>query len=162
MNNRGEDTSGHQEATAESFKLERLKFVLQQIDRLNERFHRYVAQFQTLATLIVGAAAAVVVGRTDAQLSVQVTTQLITGLFGLLTLVAVFVIVLIATGMAAWFDYRMEEKRILDEALGAGYRHAPSVRQLLRWHETYVILMIVAATATIDWFVFTSVLPTIE
>ncbi len=38
----------------DDFKLERYKYILQQLQILNENAHKYLTLFQTLATLIVG------------------------------------------------------------------------------------------------------------
>ena len=44
-----------------NFKLERYKYILGQINFLNENLHKYLTLFQTLATAIVSAAVAVFV-----------------------------------------------------------------------------------------------------
>jgi hypothetical protein len=44
------------------FKLERYKYILNEIHFLNENIHKYLSLFQTLATAVAGGAAAIFVG----------------------------------------------------------------------------------------------------
>ena len=70
------------------FKLERYKFVLQQIHSLNENIHKYLTLFQTLATAIVGGGVIIFVTWQDTGLSVDVARIGIQALLGLLIILA--------------------------------------------------------------------------
>ena len=144
------------------FKLERLKFVLQQIDRLNERFHKYIAQFQTLTTAIFGAGAIVFVTWSKGGVAADVAQSVIEGLVGLLAMLGLFIIVFVCTGAISWMDYRHEEVRILNDALGPGYRRPPQLRNFFRWHEFYLVLMIVGTVGIGSWFAITQIIPIIK
>ncbi|MCA9150329.1 MAG: hypothetical protein KDA92_13555 [Planctomycetales bacterium] len=144
------------------FKLERLRFVYNQIDRLNERFHKYIAQFQTLTTAILGAGAAVFLTWSKGAVGADVSRTVIQGLVGLLIVLGLFIVVFVSTGVISWFDYRNEEVRILEDVVGKGYRHNPKLKNIFRWHEFYLVLMIVATVATGAWFGLMKIIPLIQ
>jgi hypothetical protein len=84
------------------------------------------------------------------------------GLAGLLTLFAAFLVVFILSGISSWFDYRLEEKRVFDNAVGQGYRRGPSLKNIYRCHEVYLLLVMILGTILIDWFVVTKIVPSIQ
>ena len=151
-----------QNDSTKEFKLERLRFVNLQIDRLNERFHKYVTLFQTFATTIVGAGAGVFVFWSNKGVDASSAKLIIEGLLGLLTLLAAFVIVFVVTGIMSWFDYRNEEARILNDCVESGYRKKPSLGNLFRWHEFYLLLLVVATVGIIALFSCNCILPLIK
>lgn len=144
------------------FKIERLKFVLQQIDRLNERFHKYVTLFQSLTTAIIVAGAAIFALWSKEGVSDEAARAIIHGLLGLFTLFACFVVVFIGTGIFSWVDYRKEEVQILDDGIEKGYRQPPKLANVFRWHEFYLLLMIVISVISIFWFTKAVIIPLIQ
>lgn len=146
----------------DGFKLERLKFVLSQIDRLNTQLHRHITLFQGLTTAIIAAGAAVVLAWRQYGIGPDLAAATLRGLVGLLCLFSFFIIVLLITGIVAWYDYRSEEARILNEVIGAQYRRFPTYKNFYRWHEFWMIVLVVAATAMIASFAYTSIIPLIK
>ncbi|MEW2559073.1 hypothetical protein [Streptomyces griseorubiginosus] len=130
-------------ALRDQFALERYRYILQQIQAVNENAHRFLAIYQTLATALVGAALALFVGYRKWGLTPDVARSGVIGLLALTTMVAAFTATLIIVGVLAWLDYRNEECDITDELVGPGFRKRPRPGNFLRWHETYVILFIV-------------------
>lgn len=130
-------------ALRDQFALERYRYVLQQIQAVNENTHRFLAIYQTLATALVGAALALFVGYRKWEVAPDVARSGVIGLLVLTTMVAAFTATLVAVGAAAWLDYRNEECDITDEMVGPGFRKRPRPGNLLRWYETYVLLFII-------------------
>jgi len=150
-----------QDPNPHDFKLERLKFVLQQIDRSNERFHKYMTFFQGIAVAIVGAGAAVFASWNRLGLSIDASRALIRGLEGLLVIIAGFVCVSVLAGIASWIDYRREEVRLLGEVVRHGYRKPPSLRNVWRWHETYLLAFLILTVTVMIVFVESIIVPLI-
>lgn len=141
------------------FALERYRYILQQIQAVNENAHRFLAIYQTLATSLVGAALALFVGYRRWNISAPVARDGVIGLLILATLVAGFTITLITVGALAWLDYRNEECDITDDFVGLGFRQRPRIRNLLRWYETYVLLFIATSVITLWVLAVLIVLP---
>src|SRR5690606_6544224 len=120
--------------------LERYRYVLQQIQTVNENAHRFLAIYQTLATTLVAAALALFVGYRKWELAADAARGGVIGLQSLTTVVAAFTGILIVVGALAWLDYRHEECDITDELVGPGFRKRPRPGNFLRWYETYVVL----------------------
>jgi hypothetical protein len=119
------------------FALERYRYVLQQIQTVNENAHRFLAIYQTLATALVAAALALFVGYRKWELAAATARG---GVIGLLTLVVV--------GALAWLDYRNEECDITEEIVGPGFRKRPCPGNFLRWYETYVVFFMLVSVIT--------------
>ncbi|MGV9311127.1 hypothetical protein ACWDR0_02895 [Streptomyces sp. NPDC003691] len=137
-----------QESVRREFALERYRYLLQQINAVNENVHRFLAIYQTLATALVGAAVALFVGYRKWGLAPDVARSGVIGLLVLATVVAVFTCLLVVIGALAWLDYRNEECDLTDEIVGPGFRTRPRSGNLLRWYETYVLLFILGSVAT--------------
>jgi hypothetical protein len=143
------------------FKLERYRYILQQLHATNENVHRYLALYQTLATAIAGGALLVFASRTTWNLSAETTRASIIGLLTLLTLVGLFSALLVVVGVFTWIDYRREECELTDEAVEPGFRKPPNTRNFLRWHETYIVAFIVASLILLWVLALTLLLPAI-
>ncbi len=95
--------------TAHDFKLERYKFLLQQINLLNENAHRQLTLYQSLATAVIGAGVLLFLKWREWKLDAadaRIATRALLGLLGILTL---FVVASIVVGVVSWLDYRREE-----------------------------------------------------
>ena len=103
--------------TADDFRLERLKHVLSQQRFLNEHSHKYVTIFQTTATAIVLAAVAVFMSWKSLAISLEVANAAIRALEILLLFVGAFVVLVVITNIASWWDYRKEEADLLNACL---------------------------------------------
>jgi hypothetical protein len=148
-------------STAE-FQLERYKYILQQLNPTNENVHRYLAIYQTLATALGGGALLVFASRSSWNITPGTARASILGLLGLLTLVGLFSAMLIVVGILNWLDYRREECALTDEAVRPGFRKPPNVRNFMRWHETYIVLFIVASLLLMWALTLGLLLPTIH
>ena len=144
------------------FKLERYRYVLQQIKFVNENIYRYITLFQTLATAVIGGGVAVFVSWENNKIDAEIARVGIIGLLGLLTILALFVVLSTIAGIFTWFDYRKEEAEMLDEIIQPGYRQKPKIKNFWRWYETYIILFLIIIWFAIYLFVTHKVLPLIS
>lgn len=148
------------EATPEKdFALERYKYILQQINAVNENVYRFLAIYQTLATALVGGALALFVGYRKWGIQPSVARAGMIGLMLLTTVIAAFAILLIIVGMLNWWDYRREECELTDVAVRPGFRRPPQKRNLFRWYETYIVLFIAGSIAFLWSYMLSFILP---
>jgi hypothetical protein len=146
----------------DQFALERYRYILQQIQAVNENAHRFLAIYQTLATALVGAALALFVGYRKWEVAPDAARSGVIGLLVLTTMVAAFTATLITVGAIAWLDYRNEECDITDEMVGLDFRKRPRPGNLLRWYETYVILFIIFSVILMWGLCLLLVIPAIK
>lgn len=144
------------------FKLERYKYILNQINALNENLHKYLTLFQTLATAILSAVVAVVVGWPKLGISADVARLGIRSLLGILIILALFVIFSVLSGVFSWMDYRREEVALLDQVVGKGFRDSPKAGNLWRWYETQVVGFILLFVIAVLIFVEGWIMPVIQ
>jgi len=153
---------GPYEFDTKDFKLERLKFILQQIDRLNERCHRNLIFYQTIVTAIVGASATVFVGWKKLGVPADVARTAITALIWLMLLTATFVVLSIVTGIRAWFDFRQEEVKVFEDVVGPRYRRLPTPKNLFHWQETALAIFVVVSALLMGYFGLFQMLPLVQ
>lgn len=144
------------------FKLERYKYILQEIHTLNEGIHKYLNLFQVLATAIIGAGALVFIGWQQSNISASATRASIRGLMGLLVIIALFLTISVITGAISWFDYRKEEVDLLNEAVFPNFRKPPTWKNFWRWNETYVILFVLMSVIVIITYVENQIISLIK
>nr|WP_282547626.1 hypothetical protein [Streptomyces rochei] len=142
------DTATDAATIRNEFALERYRYLLQQIQTVNENAHRFLAIYQTLATALVTAALALFVGYRKWELAASTARGGVIGLLTLATVVAAFTGTLIVVGALTWLDYRNEECDITDEIVGPGFRTRPRPGNFFRWYETYVVLFILVSVIT--------------
>ena len=135
--------------TAQAFALERYRYVLQQINAINENVFRFLALYQALATGLVSAALALFVGYRSWGVSRSVARDGVVGILLIDTLAAFFTVVFLIIGAFAWLDYRNEECDLTDAAVYPGFRSRPRVANVPRWYELYIILFILISTAVL-------------
>lgn len=151
------------DATGEKdFSLERYKYILQQIDAVNQNVYRFLAIYQTLATALVGAALGLFVGFRKWGIEASVARSGVVGLMWLTTVIAAFVIMLIVIGVLNWLDYRREECGLTDRAVRPGFRKPPQTRNLFRWYETYIVLFIAGSIVFLWLSTFVFLLPAMK
>lgn len=138
--------SAPSDEAAHVFALERYRYVLQQINAINENVFRFLAIYQALATGLVSAGLALFVGYRSWGVSRPVARDGVIGILLLDTLVAVFTVVFLIIGAFAWLDYRNEECDLTDAAVYPGFRARPRVANVPRWYEFYIILFILLTT----------------
>ncbi len=143
------------------FKVERYKYILQEMRSLNENIHKYLTLFETLATFVIGGGVSVFVGWKSLRLSSEVARAAINGLLVLLLLLALFVIASIVATMISWFDYRNEEVDLIDQ-IQPGFRKKPTLRNFWRWNETYMVCFVIGITIFICVYVETQVIPLVH
>ena len=157
-----EDSKERKRSSETDFKLERYKFILQEIHRLNENLHKYLALFQALATAIVGAGVAVFTVWEELNISAEMAKTGIRGLLGLLVILALFTVTSVIAGVFSWLDYRKEEVNLLNQEVERGFREMPTIKNLWRWYETYLVLFIFIVIMTIYIYVEREVIPLIQ
>ena len=126
-------------------QLERYKYILQQLHTLNENVYRFLALYQTLATVLIGAGLTLFVGYKQWGLDPGTARSGVVALLWLVTLIAAFTTLLIVMGILNWLDYRHEECELADETVYPGFRKPPRLGNLFRWYETYIVLFIVSS-----------------
>jgi uncharacterized membrane protein YidH (DUF202 family) len=129
------------------FEVERYKYILQQLHTVNENVYRFLAIYQTLATVLVGAALALFVSHDTWHLDSATTKVGIVALLTLVTVIAGFTILLIVVGALNWLDYRREECELTDTAVRPGFRRPPNPGNFWRWYETWIVIFILASVA---------------
>src|SRR6202035_3550282 len=144
------------------FKLERYKYILKEIHFVNENVHKYLSLFQTLATAVVAGGAAVFIAWRKSGIDARTTIITMHGLFGLFTMLAVFLILSVLAGVFSWLDYRREEVQLLSETVRPGFRVAPNPWHFWRWYETYVVLFMLIIVAGAYLFVERVIIPAIK
>ena len=144
------------------FNLERYKYILQQLNALNDNLHKYLTLYQTLTTAIISAIVAVLVGWPKLGIGPYVAKLGIRSLVIVLVLLGIFVIVSMLSGVASWMDYRREEVNLLTQAVGPGTRETPKFGNLWRWYETYAVLFVLLSEIAIVYFVESWIMPTIQ
>lgn len=135
----------------EEFLLERYKFILQQKQALNKTTFQLVTFFQSGLGLILSAHYVLGVAIAEKKIGVGWGALALGGVRWLLVVLSVFSILMILSGMASWIGYRKDEADIEGSFLAVA-RPLPSMKNLLRWYETYVLLAMCAAT--LGYFLF--------
>lgn len=144
------------------FKLEYYKFILQEIRTLNENLHKYLALFQTLATLIIGGGIGIFVSWKSLKLDSATARVAIQGSLILLVLLTLFIALAIIANGLSWFDYRKEEVRLLDEVISPNFRKPPSLHNFWRWSETYVLFFIISIVIAVCIYVENQIIPLVK
>jgi hypothetical protein len=145
--------------TERDFSLERYKNILEQINIVNANVYRFLAIYQALATALVSGGLALFVGYRKWDISATTARSGIIGLMWLVTVIALFAILLIITGVLSWLDYRREECEVTDLAVRPGFRKAPEVRNFWRWYETYIVIFITVSVSFLWAYVLGFILP---
>lgn len=138
----------HNDSVSE-FRLEHYKYILQEIHSLNNNLNKYLALFQTLATVIIGGGISIFASWRSLKIGANTARAGIQGLLGLLILLTLFITVSIVANVLSWFDYRKEEVELLDQVVKPNYRRPPTLRNFWRWSETYVLLFIIVVVVAV-------------
>src|SRR5262245_15810361 len=118
-------SSSADKATEVQFAIERYKYILGQINTVNENVYRFLAIYQTLAVTLVSGALVLFVGYRKWGIHPSTARVGIIGLLSLTTVIAGFVIMLIIAGLRSWLDYRREECSLTDAIVKPGFRDPP-------------------------------------
>ncbi len=143
----------------QDYKLERYKYILQQISFLNENTFRKLTFYKALLTAILGAMVALFVGRGELGIDAETAKVGLQGLVWLLGLVTLFILLSIGAGVLSWFDYRHDEADLLDEEVHQGYRKRPQWKNCWRWYEFHFAIIAVIVFVAVWFFVARQVLP---
>lgn len=146
-------------SSAAEFQLERYKYILQRLHAVNENVYRFFGIYQAAVTALLTAMLALFVTFRQWQLSAVVARAGVVGLGVLITLVALFVVLLIIVGIASWFNYRNEECALTDEMVAAGFRARPTIRKWYTWYEIYMLLFVVCTVASMWFMIYSYMLP---
>src|ERR1044072_4102325 len=147
---------------ATEFKLERYKYILQQLNSLNENHHKYVTLFQTLSAAVLGAGVALFVAWRELKIYAQTARVGLRGLFGLFLLLVVFLAASIVVSVISWIDYRKEEVDLLNAEVGVGFRKLPDIRNFWRWPEFYLLISLLAVAIIVYIFLEYGFIPLIK
>ena len=145
-----------------SFKIERYKFILQEIHSLNENVHRYLTLYQTLATTIIGAGILIFVNWKGFGITPDIAQVGIHTLVGVMIILSIFIIIQIIAGFFSWMDYRDEEVKLLDEVIEKGYRSRSKISNFWRWGKTYFIIFILVIAVFISIYTEKNIIPLIR
>lgn len=160
LSSTGDDERTHQVVL--QFSLERYKYILQQINTVNENVYKFLAMYQALASATVGAALILFVGYRRWVLSPTTARTGVLSLVSLETVIASFAALLILIGVLAWLDYRAEECELTNKIVHEGFRKPPRVNNFYRWYETYILIFIAASTIFLWVVVLKFILPAIK
>lgn len=141
------------------FKLERYKYILQQLNALNEQTHKYLTLFQALITALVGGGVLIFITWKELKIEAVLARVGLRAVVLLLIISGLFVIISIVSSMLSWMDYRREEVRLLSTIVGPEFRALPKWRNIWRWHEFYVLLFLMLVTLSLVLFFECWILP---
>ncbi|WP_306215519.1 hypothetical protein [Actinoplanes sp. RD1] len=130
-----------------AFEVERYKYILQQLHTVNENVYRFLAIYQTLATVLVGAALTLFVRYEDWGIRPGLARIGVVALLLLVSVIALFTALLIVIGIFTWLDYRREECEVTTRAVDKDFRRPPDPRNFWRWYETWIVGFIVGSMA---------------
>lgn len=147
---------------SDDFKLEYYKYILQQLQFLNENTHKYLTLFQTLATAVIGGGVLIFISWRQVNIDAGTAKVGISGLLWLFIILGVFVVFSIISNVLSWYDYRHEEVKLLKKEVGTEFRKAPKWGNMYRWNETYLLIFIVVVIIVVIIFVKGQVLPLIK
>jgi hypothetical protein len=146
----------------DDYKLERYKYILQQLNVLNENVHKYLSLYQTLVTAIGGGCIAIFVSWKNLQIDAATAKVGIRGLLGMFMLLTIYILFSIIAGIVSWIDYRREEVELLDQEVEKGYRKPPKEANFWRWSETYLLLFLLITMIIVCLFVEYRLLPLLK
>jgi hypothetical protein len=130
--------------------LERYKYVIDQKKRLNETTFKIAAFYQSIVLVILAAQFRILELSQKSEIDVELASLGTWGLFGAAFALTTLSILLLAGGIASWFDYRKDEV-ILEQQLGGRARDPGSFKGILRWYETYIAITMISSV-TAYWF----------
>lgn len=144
----------------DEFELEHYRYLIARIAATNDNTIKIISAFSAAATLIVSGL--VTLGLTYKQLGLGAEQALVYAevLLVLLGTSCVFAILVMVINGIAWFEYRVEETRLL-RAHGFK-RQPPTLRSIPKWIETYLALILVVGTLTILVIATSLLLPNIK
>lgn len=137
----------------------RYDYILRQIQIVDENVYRFLAIYQTLMTVLVGAQILLFVNHRRWSLSASTTKIGLIGILALETIIASFAALMIIIGVLNWLDYRTEECDISDAVFGNGFRQRPTISNWYRWYETYILAFILMSLGAIWLLVYAFAIP---
>lgn len=146
----------------QSFKLERYKFILQQLNNLNENSYKYLMLYQTLGTAVVGGCVILFVSWKELKIEAYVAIAGVRAAMILLVTLTVCVIFLIIVNVWSWLDFRREEVELVNESMGEEFRKSPTLKNAWRWHETYIIVFLISVAVAVVLLVEYRLVPLIQ
>lgn len=157
------DSAGARRAEiAKELSYERYRFILQQINAINENVYRFLAIYQTLITALAGAEIALFLGYKRWSLTPHLASDGVLALLVLQSSVACFTALMIIVGILSWFDYRNEECDLADRLVEAGFRSRPRKSNFYRWYETYIVIFIMVSVGLVWGLSVVLILPNIK
>lgn len=132
------------EEAAQLFLLERYKYILKQKQDLNERTFKISAVYQATIVLVCSAQYKILLDIQKADISYENGKSFSWACFAILCTASAYYLALIIGGLLAWLKYRRDEASIEEKVFGSG-RAAPSVRDFMRWYESYLLTAAIAA-----------------
>ena len=140
---------------ADSFILERYRYVLSQKQHLNSASLQILTVYQTgLAVVVSGQFG--ILAATGSSLDVGLARAGSIALLFLMYIISIFSLLLLMSGISAWLSYREEEAEIERQILTVSRRH-PRWQDAVSWFETYfglaIILIAAAYTAVCIFWV---------
>lgn len=128
--------------TSMDFKLERYKFLNNQINILNLNVQKYLNQFQTIMIAIIIASVYIILHYKQFEIPKEIANISIRSLCYLSIGLSIFIALRILAGLFSWWDYRNEEVRLLNEEVEPNYRRKPTMANIWRWDEIYSLIII--------------------
>ncbi len=143
---------------AQQFGIERYKYILSEMGRLNQDIHEYLRMFQVALASIGGVIAGCLAAAKNGTLPTIVVGEAISGFTCIITVLGGFIVVVSVAGMFSWLDYRREEVKLLKH-FDLDFRDAPRFGNFLRWRETYAVLFVTLSVILLNVWVFVYLRP---
>lgn len=144
------------------FKLERYRFLNNEISILNKNVQIYLTQFQVICTSIIIAVTLTIVHYKSLHIPSETAILCVKILTSLFLGVSIFISFRILTGIFSWWDFRKEEVKLLGEVIANDYRRSPTTKNLWRWDETYSILIVLLVGISFTYVSFIHLIPLIK
>ncbi|MFI5935944.1 hypothetical protein [Actinoplanes sp. NPDC051494] len=129
---------------------------------MNDNVYKFLAIYQTLATVLVGAGLSLFVGYRKWEIAPAAAKSATLAIVWLLTFVALCTVLLVVVGLLNWLDYRHEECDLTDQIVFRGFRHRPRLNNFFRWYETYIVVFIVGSVIFIWIYTCEIIVPNIK
>lgn len=144
------------------YKVERLKFILQEISRLNDNTRFILTLYQSLLTAIVGLGIYIFVFWNDDKVDSNIAYVSINSLKYLIGVISLFTLFRLLANIISWIDFRKEEVAFLDAEIEIGFRKSPRLANFWRWDEFHISLLIIIITLLVFVFTNSQILPIIH
>lgn len=137
--------------------VERYKFIQEKIKKLDSQFEQSLNTMLKTIIALVAFGVAVLLAKLEGKIQSESIVLLAIQTIGLLlSISSIFHLLTNLAVMFSWWDYRKEEVELLNQVGCNLNRSKPviCIKKVLRWHETYLLLLLFLLALLGVWMVF--------